>query len=99
MGWDGGPEIASNQAGFWKSKEVPVSQLWRMGRIVSGFFLLVLGVIGLFLPVLQGIAMIVAGLLILAPEFPWAQRLLNWLRQKFSSVRRVVANATGKTGQ
>ena len=76
-----------------------MAQFWRMGRIVSGFFLLVLGVIGLFLPVLQGIAMIVAGLLILAPEFPWAQRLLNWLRQKFSSVRRVVANATGKTGQ
>ena len=61
--------------------------VWRMGRIILGFALLGLGVIGLFLPFLQGIAMIVAGLLLLAPEFQWARRLLDWAKRKWHSAR------------
>ena len=66
---------------------------WRMGRIILGFALLGLGVIGLFLPFLQGVAMIVAGLLLLAPEFQWARRLLEWAKRKWHSVRDSVARA------
>jgi len=61
--------------------------VWRLGRIILGFALLGLGVIGLFLPFLQGIAMIVAGLLLLAPEFAWARKVLDWAKRKWHSAR------------
>ena len=57
-------------------------QMARLVRIVSGFALLGVGLVGLFLPVLQGILFIVAGLFLLAPEYHWARRLLNWLQRK-----------------
>ncbi len=59
----------------------------RLARIIAGFGLLIAGVFGLFLPFLQGIAMIIAGLLLLAPEFPWARRLVDWLRRKWGHAR------------
>lgn len=64
-----------------------MAQLWRWARIIGGFALIGLGIIGLFLPFLQGIAMIVAGLLLLAREFHWARRLLEWAKRRWSSVR------------
>ncbi len=57
-------------------------QIWRLLRIISGFALLGLGIVGLFLPILQGIALIIAGLLLLAREYHWARSLLNWVRRK-----------------
>lgn len=58
-------------------------RIWRLLRIIAGFLLLGLGIIGLFLPILQGVAMIIAGLLLLAPEFRWAQRLLAWVKARW----------------
>jgi len=66
---------------------------WRLGRILLGFALLGLGILGLFLPFLQGIAMIVAGLLLLAPEFQWARRLLDWAKRRWHSFRHHAAGA------
>jgi uncharacterized membrane protein YbaN (DUF454 family) len=57
-------------------------QTWRLLRIIGGFALLGLGIVGLFLPILQGIAFIIAGLLLLAREYHWARNLLNWVRRK-----------------
>lgn len=54
----------------------------RIIRYVSGITLLVLGVIGLFVPILQGILMIIAGLLILAPESKLIQKMIEKLRKK-----------------
>ena len=62
-------------------------QVWRVARIIAGTVLIVLGVIGLFLPFLQGIAMIIAGLLLLAREFHWARRVLSWLRSRWGAAR------------
>lgn len=59
-----------------------MTHVWRWVRIIAGFALVGLGVIGLFLPVLQGILFIMAGLLLLAREFHWARRLLDWVRRK-----------------
>ncbi len=60
-----------------------MTQLWRVARIVAGFVLLSLGLVGLFLPFLQGIAMIIAGLLLLAREFHWARRLVAWMKARW----------------
>ena len=47
---------------------------------VTGYGFLVLGVLGLFLPFLQGILFILIGLLILARHATWAHNLLERFR-------------------
>ena len=52
-------------------------------QLAAGWLLLLLGVVGLFLPVLQGILFIMLGLLVLSYHSPWAERLLARLRARF----------------
>ena len=58
-----------------------------------GYGFLVLGVLGLFLPFLQGILFIVAGLLILSRYAPWAQRTLDWAKSRHPAVARAIEEA------
>ena len=58
----------------------PRSMAWRIFRLVAGWSLLVVGVVGLFLPVLQGFLLIISGLALLSTESPWAHRLLTRLK-------------------
>lgn len=51
-------------------------------RVGGATALLALGVLGLFLPVLQGILFLVAGLTLLAADVPSARRLLDRLRAR-----------------
>ena len=62
-----------------------------------GYFFLVLGVLGMFLPILQGFLFLFVGLIILARHAPWAERLLNYLRQKSPRLDRTIAKAEAKT--
>ncbi len=59
--------------------------VWRLGRTTLGAVCLVLGVIGLFLPFLQGILFLAVGLSLLGAESEWARqyrkRLLQWIRR------------------
>jgi uncharacterized membrane protein YbaN (DUF454 family) len=55
----------------------------RILRFILGITFLVLGVLGLFLPVLQGILFLVVGLLILAPESRRIRALLQTLRRRY----------------
>ncbi|PYQ14201.1 MAG: hypothetical protein DMH00_02275 [Acidobacteria bacterium] len=50
--------------------------VWRWVRLSAGSALLVLGVIGLVLPVLPGIVFIASGLALLGTETLWARRLM-----------------------
>lgn len=52
-------------------------------KLVLGWTLLVLGILGLLLPILQGILMIVGGLVILSSYYDWAYRLKEWFLKKF----------------
>lgn len=52
---------------------------FRALRIVVGFALLALGVVGLFLPVLQGVLLLLAGLAVLGRDLPWARSLTDRL--------------------
>lgn len=58
---------------------------WRLVRFVGGWALILLGTAGLFLPLLQGIAFIAAGLALLSKDSPWARR---WLERAKGWVRR-----------
>jgi uncharacterized membrane protein YbaN (DUF454 family) len=51
-------------------------------RLSVGAGLLVLGVVGLFLPVLQGWLFILAGLSVMAPESPAAHRAMEWVKAR-----------------
>ena len=53
--------------------------LWRMGVLIVGMFLLIVGIIMIFTPG-PAIVFIPAGLALLATEFQWARRLLQHVR-------------------
>lgn len=65
----------------------------RLGKLALGWMFLVLGVLGLFLPILQGVLFLAIGLAILATEQVWAHRLLTWLRHRFPHFARVFDRA------
>lgn len=48
-----------------------------------GWFFVVLGILGLFLPILQGILFLTIGLILLSKESEWAKRQLAQLKQKY----------------
>lgn len=58
-----------------------------------GYGFLALGVLGLFLPFLQGVLFLVVGLLILSRHAPWAERLLGRLKARHPSIARMVVAA------
>ena len=68
---------------------------------VLGYAFLVLGVLGMFLPILQGFLFLFVGLLILAKYAPWAQRLLDHLEARYPRFKevKVRAESTLERGQ
>lgn len=67
-----------------------------MSRVVLtalGYGFLVLGILGLFLPVLQGVLFIVVGLLLLSRHSPWARRLLDRFKSRHPNAGRIVVAA------
>jgi uncharacterized membrane protein YbaN (DUF454 family) len=69
---------------------------------ILGYAFLVLGVLGLFLPILQGFLFLFVGLLILARYAPWAQRLLDHLEErypKFGQVKDQAESAMERWGK
>jgi uncharacterized membrane protein YbaN (DUF454 family) len=55
----------------------------RIGLLVLGWFFVVLGIIGLFLPILQGVLFILIGLAILSSRSKTIQRLLKHLEKRY----------------
>lgn len=65
---------------------------------IAGWGFLVLGVVGLFLPLMQGMLFIVIGLLILSSEYVWAHRLLSKARDRFPKVVGLAERARERAG-
>ena len=61
----------------------------RLGRIVAGFLLLIVGAI-LSLPLVPGpgLLLVVIGLGVLSHDFHWARRLRDWAHSEWEHVRR-----------
>lgn len=55
-------------------------------RIGGGILLVLLGVLGLILPIMPGWIFLIPGLVILGEYFPPVQRLVDWARRKASAV-------------
>ena len=61
---------------------------WRkLVRIASGIGLILVGIVGLILPVMPGWVFIIPGLMILADYYPPAKRLLDFIKRKFREAR------------
>lgn len=69
-------------------------KLKRMAVITVGWVFLLLGIAGLFLPILQGILFILIGLIILSTEYAWAHRLLTRLKRRFPMLGRAADHAS-----
>ena len=65
----------------------PVSRTRKIFDWIAGVSLIALGIVGLFLPVLQGVLFILAGLAILSSHSPLARRVLEALKARLRRVR------------
>ena len=77
----------------------PIEKASTMKRIlvlITGWAFIGVGIIGLFLPILQGVLFIMIGLIILSTEYHWARRLLERIRTRFPGVARVSHEAAEK---
>ncbi len=61
-----------------------------MLRLVFGWLFIALGIIGLFLPVLQGILFIMVGIALLADHIPFFAKIRNALFSRFPKLQRLV---------
>ncbi len=62
----------------------------RVAVTIVGVLLLILGVIGAVLPVLQGWVFFLLGLAVLATEYVWAERLLKKARAKAAQAKDAI---------
>lgn len=60
----------------------------RIVVLIVGWAFILLGIAGLFLPVLQGILFLLIGLIILSTEYVWAHHLLSRLKERFPGTAR-----------
>jgi uncharacterized protein len=62
--------------------------MWRIIRISSGSLLILLGIAGLVLPILQGWLFLALGAIILSMDIPFFQRIVNWIEGRFPRIRK-----------
>ena len=74
----------------------PVSRARKVFDWVAGVSLLVLGLVGLVLPGLQGILLILAGLALLSSHSERARRVQDWLKSHLRKARDRVIKGRGK---
>ncbi len=65
-------------------------------RLVFGWIFIVLGVAGLFLPVLQGLLFIAIGIALLAHHIPLFARIRNAAYRRFPKLQRLVRRARAR---
>jgi uncharacterized protein len=68
----------------------------RVAILIVGWGFILLGIVGLFLPILQGVLFLVIGLIILSSEYVWAHQLLTRLRQRFPKLSQTAEEAAHK---
>ena len=65
--------------------------------------MVILGIIGLILPIMPGWVFLIPGLMILAEQFPWLDRFLNkwiaWGKEKMAREQKSKQNASSDSGK
>ena len=75
------------------------TKLKRIAVLVVGWLILALGVVGLFLPILQGVLFLLIGLIILSSEYIWAHKLLTRILLRYPKLAAHVQQARSKAHQ
>ena len=70
------------------------AQVKRAAILILGWCFILLGIVGLFLPILQGVLFLLIGLIILSSEYVWAHDLLARLRHRFPKISGTAEEAT-----
>ncbi|HPD16904.1 MAG TPA: PGPGW domain-containing protein [Planctomycetota bacterium] len=65
-------------------------------RIAGGVLLVLLGIIGCFLPIIQGLLLIALGLWVLSHDIPAAARLRQWAGERVRLERAKLAERRAK---
>ncbi len=73
---------------------VTFKEHWK--RIVLGWFFLIFGVLGLFLPVLQGILFLLMGVMLLSPYIPLLRKGQLAMYRRFPKIGRQVVHLKRK---
>jgi uncharacterized membrane protein YbaN (DUF454 family) len=68
----------------------------RVGLLIIGWSFVVLGILGLFLPFLQGVLFIVIGLAILSSRSQMIRRFLKYLEEHYPHLHERVENWKAK---
>jgi uncharacterized membrane protein YbaN (DUF454 family) len=68
----------------------------RLLILLTGWGFVLLGIVGLVLPILQGVLFLVTGLVILSSEYVWAHRVLKKLQKRFPKLAAHVHRASEK---
>jgi uncharacterized membrane protein YbaN (DUF454 family) len=63
-------------------------------RAVGGILLIVVGLLGLVLPVIPGVPLLLAGVALLGQDHPLVRPALAWLRRRREAWRRVQSEQT-----
>jgi hypothetical protein len=71
----------------------------RIALIIAGWISLLVGIAGLFLPVIQGWFFILLGLVLLSTEYVWAHHLLDKLRARFPKLASTVHKSAGRVAR
>jgi uncharacterized protein len=64
--------------------------------LITGWSFILLGIVGLFLPFLQGLLFLVIGIIILSSQYAWARLLMAKLRKRFPALVRLADHAVVK---
>ena len=75
------------------------SRVKRLSIWCLGWVFIILGILGLFLPVLQGILFLLIGLYLLSYTSPWAERLLHKLKKRFPKISGTFEEAKEKVSR
>ncbi|MGH9556042.1 MAG: PGPGW domain-containing protein [Terriglobales bacterium] len=73
--------------------------LKRVLVLMVGWSFVLLGIAGLFLPILQGVLFTLIGLFILSSEYVWAHHLLERLRARFPRLSAAAHQAKERAQQ
>jgi uncharacterized protein len=79
----------------WMAKLSRPVSLW---RTALGWACVCAGIVGIILPVIPGIPLLLAGLVILSARYRWAAVGVRWLRRKVSQVSARRAERKEKVG-
>ena len=67
--------------------------------LVLGWVFVLVGIAGLFLPILQGVLMILIGLFILSSEYVWAHHLLQKVKARYPKLAGKAEQAKEKSAE